>query len=154
MEEYRDIPSFPHYQVSNLGNVRSNHSGEWKILRPYITGTRRQYYCVKIIKKNLYVHKLVAVAFIPKIEGKKEVDHIDRNKLNNSVENLRWVTSSENGLNTSRSGLNNKLGEPHIDTNKALFRVRFQTNKNLIEKSFHTLDEAKAWRDEQLLLLL
>lgn len=46
--------------------------------------------------KRVYAHRLVAFAFIPIIPGKNEVNHIDGNKLNNSVENLEWVNSKEN----------------------------------------------------------
>lgn len=47
-------------------------------------------------KKNFLAHRLVATAFLEKIEGKDYVHHIDGDKLNNSVDNLRWVASSEN----------------------------------------------------------
>lgn len=47
--------------------------------------------------KTIHVHRLIALAFIPKPEGiKTEVNHKDRNKLNNAVTNLEWVTHSEN----------------------------------------------------------
>ena len=46
-----------------------------------------------------FVHHVVANLFIPKIKGKWIIDHIDGNKHNNHVSNLRWVTSSENSLN-------------------------------------------------------
>lgn len=47
-------------------------------------------------KKRCYAHRLVAIAFLDRFEGKNEVNHIDGNKLNNCIDNLEWVSSSEN----------------------------------------------------------
>lgn len=49
--------------------------------------------------KHKMVHRLVAMAFIPNEHNKPLVDHINRNTKDNRVENLRWVTVKENGLN-------------------------------------------------------
>ena len=49
------------------------------------------------------VHQLVAETFIPPVEGKRYIDHIDRNKLNNDVSNLRYVSQGENNMNSTRS---------------------------------------------------
>lgn len=56
-------------------------------------------------RKTLYVHRLVASAFIPNPDGKEEVNHIDGNKQNNAVTNLEWVTPRENSLHSLRNEL-------------------------------------------------
>ena len=51
-------------------------------------------------KQKVYVHRAVAHLFIPNLDKRRwVVDHIDRNKKNNNVKNLRWCTLSENSLN-------------------------------------------------------
>ena len=115
MEEWRDIPGYEGlYQVSNLGRVKSlkrpTRHGTFTykqiILKPRI---KRGYYVVYLYKDkevtNFPVSRLVASAFIPNPDNKPEVDHIDTNRLNNNVENLRWVTRSEN--------MNNPLTKLH-----------------------------------------
>lgn len=89
------------YEVSNLGGVRNKDTQE--DIGQVLSGIP-QYKYVNILeecgtRKLRRVHRLVAEMFIPKVEGKKFVDHIDRDKLNNRVDNLRWVTRKENSLN-------------------------------------------------------
>lgn len=57
--------------------------------------------------EHWFEHKLIAIHFIPKIEGKNFVNHIDGNKHNNSISNLEWVTIQENNLHARKTGLNN-----------------------------------------------
>ena len=54
------------------------------------------YYSVALNGKRYFLHRLLAEAFIPNPEGKPEVDHIDGNPQNNSLDNLRWATHKEN----------------------------------------------------------
>jgi hypothetical protein len=79
------------YEVSNLGRVKKN--GNILNLDNYIINSG--YYCVG----KFLVHRAVAELFIPNPYKKSYVDHIDTNIHNNRVDNLRWVTPSENNLN-------------------------------------------------------
>ena len=98
MEEWRKIPGYEEYEVSSLGRLKK---GE-RILKHYIN--RYEYITLSIdgIRQRKIVHRLVALAFIPNPENKPTVDHIDRNKTNNHVSNLRWANGTEQNINTSR----------------------------------------------------
>jgi len=100
-EEWRPVANFEGYCVSNLGRVRSER-GEGRVLKYKDNG--KGYLTVSLSKNNVvqttYIHRLVAEAFIPNPDDKKCVDHIDRNKQNNVISNLRWATYSENSFNT------------------------------------------------------
>ena len=54
---------------------------------------------------NAKIHRLVAEAFLPRVQGKKFVNHKDGNKLNNRADNLEWCTSSENAAHAVKMGL-------------------------------------------------
>ena len=95
MEEFRKIKDYENYSVSNLGVVRNDKKG--KILKQ---SYRKGYKQVGFDGKTHRVHILVAKAFIPNLENKKCVDHIDTDKANNNVSNLRWATNNENNCNT------------------------------------------------------
>lgn len=56
-------------------------------------------------KRTFRVHRLVAMAFLPNPQNKKEVNHIDGNKENNSLENLEWSTRQENAQHAVDTGL-------------------------------------------------
>lgn len=92
------------YSVSNLGRVRNNLTG--RILKPSDNGNG--YKRVTISQagkpKAYLIHRLAAEAFCLKQENQTEVDHIDGNRSNNTVENLRWVTGSENMQYASQRG--------------------------------------------------
>ena len=107
MEIWKDIEGYEGlYKVSNLGRVKSlnyRHTCKEEILSPHKAGDTGKYLKVGLWKNGNYeqmlIHRLVAIAFIPNPKNKPEVDHIDGNKHNNRVSNLRWVTSIENKNN-------------------------------------------------------
>lgn len=87
----------PNYYISKQGNVISTRYKKGhgiKELTPRLSNSGYLY--VGINGKNYYIHRLLAEAYIPNPENKREVNHKDLNKLNNSLDNLEWVTSSEN----------------------------------------------------------
>ena len=99
MEQYRIIKGFENYLVSNLGNIKNNKTD--RILKPGID--THGYYKVNLYKDrisyNKNIHILVGESFIPNPFNKKCIDHIDNNKLNNNVNNLRYATIKENSMN-------------------------------------------------------
>jgi hypothetical protein len=91
------------YFANDVGEIAEKLSnGFFEIKKQYLN-RRRGYYYVNIQEDGIYrlrlVHRLVAQAFIPNPENKREVDHIDSCPTNNKVSNLRWVTPKENQNN-------------------------------------------------------
>ena len=104
MEEiWKDIAGYEGlYQVSTIGRIKATRNGHERIsvgvLDKY-TGYRRFSLHKDGKVKRAYVHRLVAESFIPNIENKPEIDHINTIRDDNRVENLRWVTRKENRNN-------------------------------------------------------
>ena len=93
VQEWKKIPKFPKYSASNDGQIRNDKTG--RILKQHLA--TNGYMSLDIGRRNpQYVHRLVAFAFVPNPENLPQIDHIDGDKLNNNVENLRWVTVSQN----------------------------------------------------------
>ena len=65
------------------------------------------YIYVKINSNKYAIHRLVALMFIPNLENKPFVNHIDGNKTNNNITNLNWVTCSENNIHNHNMGFVN-----------------------------------------------
>ena len=102
-EEWRPIEGFPRYQISNYGRIRSyTNPKKPKILRPH--QLKNGYLMVHLAKGEEWgsnetecvrIHKLVADAFIPNPQNKCHVRHINQDRTDNRVENLKWVTREE-----------------------------------------------------------
>lgn len=93
--------------ITDAGNIfkLAKNKTEWERQKP-----RKQsggYLRGRIDRKDVYIHRLVALAFLENPQNKSEVNHKDGNKENNNVDNLEWVTSSENKKHAYRTGLRN-----------------------------------------------
>ena len=95
-EIWRDIPDYPNYQISNLGNVRNIKFG--RIIKPGIN--KCGYLHVSLYnnygQKTFDIHRLVANAFIPNSNNYPQVNHKDEDKQNNCVNNLEWCSAQYN----------------------------------------------------------
>lgn len=116
MEEWRDVVGFEgYYLVSNTGKVL----GKKGLLTPYLAGKVKKgngYYMVDLykdsVRKKMYVHTIVATAFVLNPNGLKEINHKNLDKLDNADSNLEWSTRVHN-VNHSRgllglNGMSNK----------------------------------------------
>lgn len=119
-EIWKDIIGYEGlYQISSLGRVKAlpktlqysdgrlYHYKE-KILK-YSTGTSGyptlHFYSLEGVRETCMIHRLVASAFIPNIDNKPTINHMDGNKQNNSVSNLEWNTYTENQEHARLTGL-------------------------------------------------
>jgi hypothetical protein len=103
-EEWKTIKEYENYEISNTDNVR-NVSTQ-KILTKTINHDGYCYICLSKdnIQRKFSLHRLVDEAFIPNPDNLPEVDHIDRNKSNNNINNLRLVSHSTKTFNREYRG--------------------------------------------------
>ena len=118
------------YEISKEGKIYSLKNNKRKEIIGFIDkyGYRRVLLYENGKRKRYFVHRLVATKYIPNPENKTQVNHKDGNKLNNSVENLEWVTPKENIQHAIKLKLrtagNNKLTECQVKEIKLLFKTK------------------------------
>lgn len=150
MEEWKVIEDYPDYQISSLGRVKSIRRKNEKILAccPNGDGYRHCniYNGVKGSgRKTVRVAILVAKAFVPNPDNKPEVDHINRDRADDTASNLRWATRSEQAIN--------QKDREHSTDYKNIsvrYRVKFVREGKETSKYFLTLEDAIAWRNKNM----
>ena len=148
-EIYVQIKSFPNYQVSNFGNVKNTEIN--KILKQSFD--EDGYKQISIYDENRKyhtkrVHRLVIEAFKENVENKPCVDHIDNDRQNNNINNLRFATRVENGRNRV-IGKNNTSGAKGIQYRKDMNKWRARITIDGLEVNlghFDTFEDAKQAR--------
>ena len=145
-EEYKVIQGFEKYQVSNLGNVRNSKT--LRELKPRLNNSG--YYQVHLMnndgisKRAKLLHRLVCESFKLNPNAKRCVDHINNNRLDNRIENLRFATYSENKFN-SKVYKNNKSSAKGVayDTEREKYMVYIYKNgKRFYLGRYESLEEA------------
>ena len=151
-ETWKDILGYEGmYQVSNLGRVRSLDRDIWngvnyfkkqgRILKQGENhkGYPIVYLSVSQVDKTCSVHRLVAQAFIPNPDNKPQVNHINGNKKDNTVDNLEWCTALENNRHALRNGL-----VSHDNMHKALRKKvrKIDVNTGEILEEYDSVTEA------------
>lgn len=129
-EIWKAIPGYDGYEVSNLGNVKSlgnNKTRKEKILKPLSNG--KGYFQVELFKKRVYIHQLVAMAFLNhKKDGHKlVVDHINNIQTDNRLENLQIISQRKNTIKNKTNKTSKYEGvDWHKSSNK--WRARIYIN--------------------------
>lgn len=120
MEIWKEIKGYEGlYAISNLGRVKRLISFKCKVerfLKPHISTTG--YYFVGLYKdafgRNIKIHRLIATHFIDNPNNLPFINHKDGDKLNNSIQNLEWVTAKENCNHAKENNLHNISGSKHF----------------------------------------
>lgn len=128
-EIWKDVKGYEGlYQVSNLGRVKRLDKNRIIKGGAYPNGYLFVVLCKNNNPKGHMVHRLVAQAFIPNLDNKPEIDHINTIKSDNRVSNLKWATRKENTLNPltvkhrieAHSWMKDRKGKNHIQSKEII----------------------------------
>ena len=137
------IENYENYIIFENGDLLNILKGRMNKFSINKEGYKDIRLCKNGKQKHFRLHRLLALAYIPNPENKEYIDHINRDKLDNRLENLRWVSPLENSQNQNIR-IDNTSGEKNIRFRKARDTWEFSKtiNKIRFRKSFKTKEEA------------
>ncbi|HGO1484269.1 TPA: NUMOD4 domain-containing protein [Staphylococcus aureus] len=174
IEQWRPIKNYKGiYEISNLGNVKSlartiiKKDGKKQTFKERILNKRHNgygYYQVGLNNKGkriyFYIHRLVGEAFIDNPSNLSQINHVNGNKEDNSVNNLEWVSAKDNTIHSWKTGLS-KGGENHgmskltnnevLEIRKKYLSKNYSQRKlakeyNVSQKTIYNIINKKQWK--------
>jgi hypothetical protein len=157
-EIWRPIKDFPDYQVSNLGRVRSSKFGKERILKN--SPTVKGYLAVNLYRRGIrhfnLVHVLVLEAFVGPCPFGYQTGHLDNDKRNPRLDNLAWITQSENQRMSDRTFGNKRranLTLAQVREIRRLYATGEYKQKELAKmygetfQNIHSIVRGKSWKE-------
>lgn len=136
LEDWKVIPGYGNYEVSSFGKVRNKKTG--RILKPHGKGGYLHVGLSSSGKgKSTSVHRLVALTFLENADNKAHVNHKDKNRSNNNINNLEWCTPLENNVH--------KCASLEQKTNQNLKVWRVDKNMNEKIQLYNSINDAAKW---------
>jgi len=146
-ENFEDLKGFEYfYMINKNGDLWSK--SQHKFMKRQLNEWGYEFYKLTngYVSKGL-IHRLIAIQYIPNLDNLPEIDHIDRNKLNNSVDNLRWVTRVTNRANRETKG--SVYSWVQKKSQKIYWKATYAIEKgNIKQKGFNNKEDADKWLED------
>jgi len=144
MDIYEKITEYPKYEINKLGQVRRQYRNG-NITYPKKCLGKNGYYTVSLHNHTYTLHRLLGKQFIPNPDNLPVIDHIDRNRQNNSLDNLRWSSIIDNNRNRTKKGCIYEATDINKQYNKVYkyYRCHWYENQKQKSKRFKTKTEAE-----------
>jgi hypothetical protein len=146
MEEFEDLKDFEGYKINRFGVIKNKFG---KIFAQHKCRENCGYFRVSLTKngisKKYRIHRLLAIQYIPNPDNLLEVDHIDRNTMNNNLDNLRWCDRYLNAGNKNVKGSIN----PYIYKGHTYYKGSYYIELHKeIQKTSKDRDVVEKWLEE------
>jgi len=145
-----EIQGFPNYLIYEDGRVWSKNSGRFLKY-----GTDTHNYHMVILRHNgkshnKKIHRLIGEHYIPNPKNLKCIDHINRIRTDNRIENLRWVSYQDNSRNSSFCHSNTGHQGVSYIPKRDRYRASYTIDRKTYCKYYKNLEDAIAWRKEMV----